>query len=161
VKIIELLSFKTLLATVLVGLLGLNSMNVVANSSDSDAPESKSMDSARKALDDGDYATAIGHLKQALDDDSQSANALNLMGYSLRKSGKLDQAFDFYQKALDIEPEHLGANEYLGELYLQRDELDKAEQRLALLDEACFLPCEEYTELKEAIAEYRKRKGLN
>ena len=85
-KINELLSCKTLLATVLVGLLGLNSMNVVANSTDSEAPESKSMDSARKALDDDDYATAIGHLKKALDDDSQSANALNLMGYSLRKT---------------------------------------------------------------------------
>ena len=160
-KINELLSFKSLLATVLVGLLGLNSMNVAANSSGSDAPESKSMDSARKAIDDGDYAVAIRHLKKALADDSQSANTLNLMGYSLRKSGKLDQAFDFYQKALGIEPEHLGANEYLGELHLQREELDKAEQRLAVLDDACFLPCEEFTELKEAIAEYRKRKGLN
>ncbi len=160
-KIIKRLSFKTLLATVLVGLLGLGSMNVLANSSDSDTPESAAMDSARKAIGDNDYATAIGHLKKALADDSQSANALNLMGYSLRKTGKLDQAFDFYQKALEIEPEHLGANEYLGELHLQRDELDKAEQRLAVLDDACFLPCEEYTELKEAITEYRKRKGLN
>jgi len=161
VKINQLLSFKTLLVTLLVGLLGLSSMNVVANSTGSDAPESVAMDSARKAIGDKDYAKAIGHLKKALAEDSQSANALNLMGYSLRKTGKLDQAFDFYQKALDIEPEHLGANEYLGELHLQRDELDKAEQRLAVLDDACFLPCEEYTELKEAIAEYRKRKGLN
>jgi hypothetical protein len=58
---------------------------------------------------------------------------------------------------LQIDPQHRGANEYLGELYLQIGQLDKAEERLEVLDKECFFGCEEFDELKEAIADYRKQ----
>ena len=79
------------------------------------------------------------------------------MGYSLRKAdpGNLAEAEKFYNEALRIEPKHRGALEYSGELYLMTGNLPLAEQRLAALDKACFLPCEEYTDLKRAVARYK------
>jgi tetratricopeptide (TPR) repeat protein len=68
-----------------------------------------------------------------------------------------DIALDYYQQALAIEPDHRGANEYLGELYLQTGQPEKAEERLKVLDEECFFGCDEYDELEAAIEEYRKQ----
>ena len=81
----------------------------------------------------------------------------NLMGYSLRKSANPDlvAAEKYYNEALRINPKHRGALEYSGELYLMKGDLARAEQRLAALDKACFLPCEEYDDLKKAVARYK------
>jgi tetratricopeptide (TPR) repeat protein len=79
------------------------------------------------------------------------------MGYSLRKQPTPDfaGAERFYDEALRIDPKHRGALEYSGELYLQTGNLEKAEQRLAALDKACFFPCSEYSDLKKAVAQYK------
>ena len=69
-------------------------------------------------------------------------------------------AFDYYRRALAIEPRHLGANEYLGELYLETGELAKAEERLRELAIACPSGCEERDELSEAIDAYKAERGL-
>ena len=66
----------------------------------------------------------------------------------------MDQALDAYQKALAIDPEHLGANEYLGELYLQTGDLAKAKERLETLDDVCIFGCDEFDDLKQAIKAY-------
>jgi len=89
--------------------------------------------------------------------DPVSADWNNLMGYSLRKAKVPDYAAAerYYDEALRIEPQHRGALEYSGELYLMKGDLPKAEQRLAALDKACRLPCDEYTELKKAVAAYK------
>ena len=58
-----------------------------------------------------------------------------------------------------IDPRHRGALEYSGELYLQTGPLDKAEQRLAALDKACFFRCSEYSDLKKAIERYKAGGG--
>ena len=71
--------------------------------------------------------------------------------------GNTAKAFEHYGIALELEPKHRGANEYLGELYLETGQLEKAEQRLKVLDQACFFGCEEYDELKEAIEAYKAR----
>jgi len=55
---------------------------------------------------------------------------------------------------LAIDPEHRGANEYLGELYLQTNDLAKAKERLNKLDDICYFGCEEFDDLKSAIAAY-------
>lgn len=68
---------------------------------------------------------------------------------------RIAEAEKFYTEALRIEPKHRGALEYSGELYLMTGKLDMAEQRLAALDKACFLPCEEYSDLKRAVARYK------
>jgi len=103
------------------------------------------------------YQQAITELDEALRDDPDNADMLNLVAYSHRKLGHFDIALDYYQQALAIEPDHRGANEYLGELYLQTGQPEKAEERLKVLDEECFFGCEEFDELEEAIAEYRKQ----
>ncbi len=101
------------------------------------------------------FPGAIDELKRL--NDTGDADWNNLMGYSLRKAPTPDfaGAEKFYNEALRIDPRHRGALEYSGELYLQTGDLAKAEQRLAALDKACFLPCAEYSDLKKAIAQYK------
>jgi len=81
----------------------------------------------------------------------EDPDALNLLAYTLRHTGDIRNAEGFYLKALAIEPEHIGANEYLGELYVGSGELDKALERLVVLEAACSADCEEYLELKALI----------
>jgi Flp pilus assembly protein TadD len=100
------------------------------------------------------FAEAVPLLEGFVAVNPGDADAWNQLGYSQRKLGRLEAALASYGKALAIEPEHRGANEYLGELYLEMGDLPKAKQRLAVLDSACWLPCEEYTELKELIEAY-------
>jgi tetratricopeptide (TPR) repeat protein len=110
---------------------------------------------ARAFIADKQWAAAITELKAV--NDTASADWNNLMGYSLRKSPTPDlvAAERFYNEALRINPKHRGALEYSGELYLMLGDLPKAEQRLAALNKECFLPCEEYTDLKNAVARYK------
>lgn len=110
---------------------------------------------AQTAITMQDYDTAIDHLQRAIKYSPNSADALNLMGYSERKLGKMDESLEYYNKALALDPKHLGANEYLGELYLEMKQPDKAKERLAVLMDACGGTCDEYMELKEKIDEYK------
>ena len=105
------------------------------------------------------YAEAIPLLGKAEAKTPDNANVHNTFGYALRKLKRYDAALKHYKTALRLEPRHREANEYLGELYLALGQLAKAEERLAVLDKACLFGCEEYTELKEAIAAYKARKG--
>ena len=103
------------------------------------------------------FEQAIDKLGEALEKDPKDADLLNLIAFSNRKLGRFDTAMEYYQKALAIEPDHRGANEYLGELYLQLGQLDKAEERLEVLDKECFFGCREFDKLKQAIKEYRRK----
>ena len=103
------------------------------------------------------YQQAITGLDKALLEDPDNADMLNLLAYSHRKLNHYAIALDYYQQALRIEPKHRGANEYLGELYLQTGQLDKAEERLEVLDKACFFGCDEFDDLEAEIAEYRNK----
>jgi len=109
----------------------------------------------QQLIEEGKYQAAIDKLQAALKDAPDDADLLNLTAYSQRKLQRFDEALVNYQKALKIEPAHRGANEYLGELYLQLGQLDKALERLEVLDKECFFGCEEYDDLKEAIETYR------
>ena len=101
------------------------------------------------------YQAAIDSLQEALQEAPDDADLLNLTAYSQRKLQRFDDAMANYQKALQIDPEHRGANEYLGELFLQLGQVDKAEERLKVLDEVCFFGCDEYDQLKQAIENWR------
>jgi tetratricopeptide (TPR) repeat protein len=116
---------------------------------------------ARALIDAGSYADAIPLLEKVVVAQPKSADAFNHLGYSHRKVGQIDAALKNYQRALELQPKHLGANEYLGELYLELGELSKAEERLDVLDDACFFGCEEYSELKELIKDYKSRQGAS
>jgi Flp pilus assembly protein TadD len=108
-------------------------------------------------IEDEKYQDAISALQKLLKEAPTNADMLNLLAYSQRKLQRFDEALVNYHNALDIEPEHRGANEYLGELYLQLGQLDKAQERLQVLDKACFFGCDEFDELEEEIKMYRSQ----
>jgi len=108
---------------------------------------------AQSLIDDDKYSDAIPILQKLIKDKGAYADALNLLGYSYRKSGDPKDALDYYNQALAMEPNHLGANEYLGELYLEMKMPDQAKQRLAVLQKACG-SCKEYKELSKKISQY-------
>jgi tetratricopeptide (TPR) repeat protein len=111
---------------------------------------------AKGLIDRERYRDAIPILEKLVAKNPADTDALNELGYSHRELGHEQRALDYYLKALAIEPDHVGANEYLGELYLEMKDLPKAEARLAALQKACG-NCEEYSELKEKIADYRAK----
>jgi Flp pilus assembly protein TadD len=93
-----------------------------------------------------------------IDNGVQHADVYNLLGFSLRKNGDLKTAYTFYKKALDFDPEHKGALEYLGELYVQTGELAKARENVVLLTKLCPQGCEELEDLQKALAVADKTK---
>jgi len=119
------------------------------------APANDKLTPARTKIAAKDWPGAIAELKKV--NETGDADWNNLMGYSLRKSGSTNAAESekFYNEALRINPKHRGALEYSGELYLMTGNLPMAEQRLAALDKACLLSCEEYRDLKKAVASYK------
>jgi tetratricopeptide (TPR) repeat protein len=116
------------------------------------------LNDARKLIAKSDWAGAIKMLRVIVRQQPKNADALNLLGYSLRQSGDMKEAEAWYLKALKLKPNHLGANEYLGELYLEMNDLPKAQERLQVLKNACG-DCEEYEDLDEAVADYKKAHG--
>ena len=115
---------------------------------------------AVELVEAADYEDAIRILDKLNRKESGNADVLNMLGFAHRKLGRVEAAFDYYREALAIEPRHLGANEYLGELYLETGELAKAEERLGELANACPSGCEERDELSEAVAAYKEAHGL-
>lgn len=115
---------------------------------------------AEKLIKEWKYADAISHLEKVIKADAKNADAHNQLGYANRKLNKLPEARTHYATALEIKPDHRGAIEYQGELYLMLDDLRSAETNLARLDKLCFFGCSEYTDLKKAITEYKQRKGI-
>jgi len=111
---------------------------------------------ARSLIADKRWSAAIEELKTV--NASGSADWNNLMGYSLRKARSPDfaTAEKYYDEALRIDPEHRGALEYSGELYLRQGDLPKAEQRLATLEKVCPHGCTELTSLKKAIQSFKE-----
>ncbi len=87
----------------------------------------------------------------ALQVEDREADRLNLLGFTARKSGNYDDAGDYYEQALAIDPKHLGALEYQGELFITLGQMDKAKGNLAKIDAACWFSCDEEDQLREAI----------
>jgi len=100
------------------------------------------------------FDKAVVMLEELLKDSKNSSNPdiLNDYAYSLRNLKQYEKAEKFYLAALKINPKHAGANEYLGELYLQTKRPEEAKKRLEVL-KTCN--CEEYKELKEKIEKYK------
>jgi Flp pilus assembly protein TadD len=115
---------------------------------------------AKELVDDEEYAKAIPLLQKSIQEKGEYADALNLLGYSNRKLGDKAKAMTYYTKALNLEPNHLGANEYMGELYLEMNDLPKAQERLAVLKNACG-DCDEYEDLEDEINDYKEEHGLS
>ena len=113
---------------------------------------------AKALIEARNYAPALPLLQQVVAKDSRNADAYNLLGYATRKSGNPNGALQYYNQALQIDPKHLGAHEYVGEAYLMLDQPQQAEQYLARLNSLCLFGCTEYRMLKAAIADYKAGK---
>jgi Tfp pilus assembly protein PilF len=121
------------------------------------APEDPNYAAGMKAVEAMNWQAALDAFNKVVAKDPGNANAQNYLGYVYRNSGQFDLAFKHYDEALRLNPKHRGAHEYLGEAYLMVNKLDKAEEQLRELDRLCFFGCEEYNDLKKAVAEYKQR----
>ena len=115
---------------------------------------------AEKHIDNQSYDKSLKLLKKLTkreDLGTKRADIYNLLGFSYRKleNPDLDKSFAAYMMAIELDPSHLGAHEYLGELYLMRDQKDKALIILEKLDQLAGSNSKEYKELKIAIDEYQ------
>lgn len=152
---------KSLMATLtlMVGLLAWQSP-AFADLPEPKAAENPNIVAGRKAIEAKDFKTALAHLTKAVQESPKDADAHNMLGYSHRKLGNFDKSMEHYQTALNIDSTHRSAHEYLGELYLEMNQLANAEKQLAALKRACpfFGKCEEYEDLKAAIDNYKSKK---
>ena len=112
-----------------------------------------------KAVNRGDYSTAIRCFEDVVARDDRNANAYNWLAYSTRQRGDAARAIAIYEKALAIDPKHRSAHEYIGEAFLVLGDLPQAKEHLAVLDKLCFFPCEEYSDLKKAVRDYETSGG--
>lgn len=116
---------------------------------------SRELSEARRLIEQKDWRGALVELKTALRKDRRNPDVHNLMGYSYRKSGQLDDAFESYRAALRLDPKHRGAHEYIGEAYLLSHQPDKARAHLAVLKDICGEGCVQYQDLARAVASYQ------
>jgi len=103
------------------------------------------------------YQQALIELKKVDQVIANNADVNNLLGFASRKLGQLSQATAYYQKALKINPNHLGTLEYQGELFLMQKKPAMAKQNLAAIKRLCGASCEQYQELMKAIAGATKK----
>jgi tetratricopeptide (TPR) repeat protein len=119
---------------------------------DTPTKEAPDLGPVRAKIKAKDFKSALVDLNAMINDNVQHADVYNLMGFSLRKTGDYKTAYTFYRKALDFDPDHKGALEYLGELYVETGDLPKARENLARLEKLCPSGCEEREDLEKAIA---------
>jgi Flp pilus assembly protein TadD len=120
----------------------------VDNMESTDAPD---LTSVRAKIDAKNYAGALTELR-GLAEDNQQADVYNLLGFTLRKTGDYKTSLTYYTKALELQPDHKAAREYLGELYVETGEIAKAEEQVATLKQLCPSGCDELEDLQKAIA---------
>ena len=101
------------------------------------------------------YAKAQKLLLKSNKEKPLQADTLNYLGFTTRKLGDYENGEKYYLLGLEINPSHVGINEYLGELYVATNRINLAKERLKVL-ESCN--CEEYNELKEIIQGTKKSK---
>jgi tetratricopeptide (TPR) repeat protein len=137
--------FMLALAAALPGATGAFAIDTITSR---DAPD---LTSVRAKIKAKDFKGALAELTPMLTT-YQHADVYNLMGFCLRKTGDYQQAYTFYRKALDFDPAHKGALEYLGELYVETGQVEKAKENVVRLKELCPSGCEELADLEKALA---------
>jgi tetratricopeptide (TPR) repeat protein len=105
----------------------------------------------------GDYATALATLRSA--SNQADPRIQTMIGYSLRKLGRVDEALPYYFAALATDPKRTTTRQYLGEAYLQIGQPDQAKRQLAEIAKRCGIACEDYQLLKDAIATFEGTAG--
>jgi tetratricopeptide (TPR) repeat protein len=128
-----------------------SSMALLAESADWAALDPE-FAAGKRALAAGDWNGAIKALASAGLRDDRNADIQNYLGYAYRRLRQLDPAIRHYRQALTLNPRHRSAHEHLGEAYLVQGNLAKAREHLAALSRICLISCEEFDDLKRAIA---------
>lgn len=105
---------------------------------------------AKAMSDTGNYAAALPAFQTITQQDPQNADAWNMLGFTHRMLGHMDESAQAYLVVLEINPNHLGALEYQGELFLQTGKPDLAKSNLTKLQGLCG-DCDEYEDLEKAI----------
>ena len=158
---------NTLITFFLLVFLSTNSYSAgTSSSSDSNSTDYskaiKLVKSAKKYENDGKtdkankrYEKALKLLVKSNKSKPNKADTLNYLGFTTRKLGDYENGEKYYLQGLAIEPNHIGINEYLGELYVATNRIDLANERLKIL-ESCN--CKEYDSLKQIIAGTKKSK---
>lgn len=98
----------------------------------------------------GEHSAALATLKSA--PDQSDPRVQTMIGFTLRKLGRVDEAFGYYLKALATRPDATTTRQYLGEAYLQVGDVEGAKEQLAEIAKRCGTACEDYTALAEQIA---------
>jgi Flp pilus assembly protein TadD len=112
----------------------------------------------KRAVENKDWGEAARRFQRAELRNPDNADLQNILGFSYRNLKQYELAFKHYRRAIELDPRHRGAHEYIGEAYLMIGDLPGAEKHLVALKAICLLPCEELTDLERAIAEYRSRR---
>ena len=115
------------------------------------ATHSKEYYKAVKLIKANNFKEAIVLLETLVAANPKDANILNYLGFSFRKTGDLVKSSNYYEKALNINPKHLGALEYQGELFITLGKIDKAKENLTRIDNICVTQCKELRQLEKAI----------
>ncbi len=114
------------------------------------------MELAEADIRRGRFKKADKRLQRMVKKNPKNADAWNLIGFSNRKLERYDVSWEAYQTALKLDPKHRGANEYLGEWYLQKDQPEGAVKQYGVLANICN-GCKEQAELEKAIVNFSLR----
>lgn len=105
------------------------------------------------------YELALEKLQELAEDKSRDADVHNLLGFAARNVGDIDTAEAAYARALDLNPDHRGALEYQGEMFLTLDQPARAEANLKRLIALCPNGCAERDDLAGAVSAWRAENG--
>jgi Flp pilus assembly protein TadD len=111
----------------------------------------------KKAVEKKNWTEAVRLFQRSAARNPDQADLQNYLGYSYRNLKQYDLAFKHYKRAIELDPKHRGAHEYIGEAYLMTGDLPSAQKHLAALKAICVPSCEELKDLEKAIAEYKGR----
>ena len=126
--------------------------SVSSNEAETKATHSKEYYKAIKLIKANNFKDAIILLETLVTENPEDADIHNYLGFSFRKTGILNKSSHHYERALNINPKHLGALEYQGELFIALGQIDEAKANLARIDDICVTDCKELRELEKAIS---------
>ena len=118
---------------------------------------SSNMVSAQNFIEKENFVAALNALQIESQINSSDADVWNLLGFVSRKLEKYVASEKAYKRALEIDPNHKGALEYMGELYITLSKAEEAEGLLEKLKELCPSGCAELTSLAESFKAHRKK----
>ena len=150
-------------------------LDLASNTTQVTCPGAKTYAEAAASVTAKDYAgarAALNHIalcnyqtgSSALGTSSM-ADVCNLLGFSNRKLSNPDVKLSelYYKRSLQIKPNHVAANGYLGELYVQTNKPALAREVLDDLKAMCPPPagCDSLTYLRDAMAAAKMEEGAH